>query len=195
MSAARAKDPSDPLNPEVKAILSEAAQAHKASSGGKQSYSTADDILSELNKIHPIAGCIQRYRMLSKLISTYADKLPSLISEHTGRIHAVFNVAGTVTGRLSSSAPNLQNIPARTQEGRQIRLAFVAPEGYSLVSADYSQIELRLIAHFSHDPNLVAAFQNGLDIHRVPPPPKSWASRLTRSPMRSALTLRLPTLV
>ena len=165
VSAARAKDPSDPLNPEVKAILSEAAQAHKASSGCKQSYSTADDILSELNKIHPIAGCIQRYRMLSKLISTYADKLPSLISEHTGRIHAVFNVAGTVTGRLSSSAPNLQNIPARTQEGRQIRLAFVAPEGYSLVSADYSQIELRLIAHFSHDPNLVAAFQNGLDIH------------------------------
>ena len=165
---ARAKDPTDPLNPEVKAILRDAAEAKgKQALGAKQSYSTADDILSELNKIHPIAGCIQRYRMLSKLISTYADKLPQLISEHTGRIHAVFNVAGTVTGRLSSSAPNLQNIPARTQEGRQIRLAFVAPEGYSLVSADYSQIELRLIAHFSQDPNLVAAFQNGLDIHRA----------------------------
>ena len=171
VSAARAKDPSDPLNPEVKAILREAAEskARQAAAGtsSKQSYSTADDILTELNKIHPIAGCIQRYRMLSKLISTYADKLPQLISEHTGRIHAVFNVAGTVTGRLSSSAPNLQNIPARTQEGRQIRLAFVAPEGYTMVSADYSQIELRLIAHFSQDPNLVAAFQNGLDIHRA----------------------------
>lgn len=133
----------------------------------RQSYSTADEILSEVNKIHPIGGCIQRYRMLSKLISTYADKLPNLISKRTGRIHAVFNVAGTVTGRLSSSAPNLQNIPSRTEEGRQIRMAFVAPEGYTLLSADYSQIELRLIAHFSRDPNLIAAFQNGLDIHRA----------------------------
>lgn len=178
VSLARAKDPNgEPLNDEVKAILRQVAankerlrhEQENTVDGKrvKQSYSTADDILTELNKIHPIGGCIQRYRMLSKLISTYVDKLPQLIARNTGRIHAVFNVAGTVTGRLSSSAPNLQNIPARTEEGRQIRLAFVAPEGYTLVSADYSQIELRLIAHFSRDPNLCAAFQNDLDIHRA----------------------------
>lgn len=168
VSAVRQQGSGEVLPDEVKAILRDAALARAPhSEAKKQSFSTADDILTELNKIHPIAGCIQRYRMLSKLISTYVDKLPQLISEHTKRIHAVFNVAGTVTGRLSSSAPNLQNIPARTEEGRQIRLAFVAPEGYTVLSADYSQIELRLIAHFARDPNLIAAFNNGLDIHRA----------------------------
>lgn len=134
---------------------------------GKAVYSTADDILSELVDEHPIAQKVQRYRMLSKLISNYVDKLPAQISKRTGRIHTVYNLAGTVTGRLSSSDPNLQNIPARTPEGRQIRCAFQAPEGFKVVSADYSQIELRLIAHFAQDPNLIKAFQNHQDIHRT----------------------------
>ncbi len=132
---------------------------------GKRSYSTADDILMELAGEFDIIGKIQRYRALSKLVSSYADKLPLQISKRTGRIHTVFNLAGTVTGRLTSSEPNLQNIPSRTKEGRQIRSAFKAPEGYKIVSADYSQIELRLIAHFSDDPGLIKAFQSNVDIH------------------------------
>ena len=108
-----------------------------------------------------------RYRELAKLISTYTEKLPSLISPKTGRIHTSFNQAGTVTGRLSSSDPNLQNIPARTNEGKLIRKAFVAPQGYKIIAADYSQIELRLIAHLSEDPVLKDAFINGLDVHRA----------------------------
>lgn len=132
---------------------------------GKRSYSTADEILNELAGDFDIIGKIQRFRALSKLVSSYADKLPLLISRRTGRIHTVFNLAGTVTGRLTSSEPNLQNIPSRTKEGRQIRTAFKAPEGYKIVSADYSQIELRLIAHFSEDPGLIKAFQSNVDIH------------------------------
>lgn len=139
----------------------------KTDSKGNPSYSTADDILNDIGNDFDIISKVQRYRMLSKLVSTYADKLPLLISPHTKRIHTCFNLAGTVTGRLSSSDPNLQNIPARTKEGRQIRSAFVAPPGYKIVSADYSQIELRLIAHFAQDPNLIAAFHNHQDIHKV----------------------------
>ena len=139
----------------------------KADSEGNKSYSTADDILSDISDEFDIVRKVQRYRMLSKLLSTYADKLPQLISSRTGRIHTCFNLAGTVTGRLSSTDPNLQNIPIRTPEGRQIRRAFAAPEGYQIVSADYSQIELRLIAHFARDPSLIAAFKNGKDIHRA----------------------------
>lgn len=131
---------------------------------GKRIYSTDDQVLTDIGE-YPIAKRIQRYRLLSKLVSTYADKLPTLISKRTGRVHTYFNLAGTLTGRLSSSEPNLQNIPARTNEGLQIRKTFVAPEGYKIVSADYSQIELRLIAHFSEDENLMASFNNHQDIH------------------------------
>lgn len=138
----------------------------KMDKDGNPSYSTADDVLSDISYEFEIVGLIQRYRALSKLISTYLDKLPTYISKRTGRIHTVFNLAGTVTGRLSSSDPNLQNIPSRGKEGKQIRTAFTAPEGYKLVSADYSQIELRLIAHFSDDPGLIRAFNSNLDIHR-----------------------------
>ena len=138
----------------------------KMDKDGNPSYSTADDVLSDISYEFEIVGLIQRYRALSKLISTYLDKLPTYISKRTGRIHTVFNLAGTVTGRLSSSDPNLQNIPSRGKEGKQIRNAFTAPQGYRLVSADYSQIELRLIAHFSDDPGLIRAFNSNLDIHR-----------------------------
>lgn len=142
-------------------------KSNKKDQNGNKKYSTADDILSDIGDDFDIVRKVQRYRMLSKLVSTYTDKLPLLISPKTGRIHTCFNLAGTVTGRLSSSDPNLQNIPSRTKEGRQIRSAFVAPKGYKIVSADYSQIELRLIAHFAQDPNLIAAFNNHQDIHRV----------------------------
>lgn len=138
----------------------------KMDKDGNPTYSTADDVLSDISYEFEIVGLIQRYRALSKLISTYLDKLPTYISKRTGRIHTVFNLAGTVTGRLSSSDPNLQNIPSRGKEGKQIRTAFTAPQGYKLVSADYSQIELRLIAHFSDDPGLIRAFNSNLDIHR-----------------------------
>ena len=108
-----------------------------------------------------------RYRELAKLISTYTEKLQTLISPTTHRIYTSFNQTGTVTGRLSSSSPNVQNIPARTHEGKLIRKAFVAPSGYKLISADYSQIELRLIAHMSQDPNLIKAFLQGYDVHKA----------------------------
>lgn len=130
-------------------------------------YSTNEEILEAIAPNYDIANLVLRYRELAKLISTYTEKLPSLISPKTGRIHTSFNQAGTVTGRLSSSDPNLQNIPARTNEGKLIRKAFVAPEGYRLIAADYSQIELRLIAHLSEDPVLKDAFIKGLDVHRA----------------------------
>ncbi|MGN1280390.1 MAG: DNA polymerase I [Succinivibrio sp.] len=129
-------------------------------------YSTAEDILEQISYQYDVANLVLRYRELSKLISTYTEKLQNMIRPSTGRIYTSFNQAGTVTGRLSSSDPNLQNIPARTNEGKLIRRAFVAPQGYSIVAADYSQIELRLIAHISQDPNLLKAFREGLDIHK-----------------------------
>ncbi len=127
--------------------------------------STAADVLEELTDKHPLPSLVMEYRESAKLKSTYADALPRLIHPGTGRIHPRFSQTGTSTGRLSCSSPNLQNIPVRTELGRQIRAGFVAPEGWLLVSADYSQIELRVMAHLSGDPVLVEAFRHGEDIH------------------------------
>ncbi len=127
--------------------------------------STAEDVLEQLAHDHALPRLILDYRSVSKLKSTYTDKLPEQINERTGRIHTSYHQAVASTGRLSSADPNLQNIPIRTEEGRRIRQAFVAPEGYQLMAADYSQIELRIMAHLSEDENLRAAFAAGLDIH------------------------------
>jgi DNA polymerase-1 len=127
--------------------------------------STAAEVLEELALLHELPRVVLDFRELSKLKSTYADALPKLIHPETRRIHTRFSQTGTATGRLSSSTPNLQNIPVRTELGRQIRAAFVAPPGCVLLSADYSQIELRILAHFSEDPVLVDAFRRGEDIH------------------------------
>lgn len=131
----------------------------------KTGYSTAKDVLSELEDEHPIATLILEYRKLEKLRSTYVDTLPDLVNPSTGRIHTSYNQTGTSTGRLSSSDPNLQNIPVRTELGRHVRAAFVAPPKHMLLGCDYSQVELRLLAHFSRDPEMMAAFQRGEDIH------------------------------
>ncbi len=138
--------------------------------GGKKTktgYSTSQDILEELSSQHELPGKVLEYRTLSKLKSTYVDALPQLIDRRSGRIHTSFNQARTATGRLSSSDPNLQNIPARGEEGRRIRGAFVAERGFKLLSADYSQIELRVLAHMSGDGNLLQAFAEGLDVHAI----------------------------
>ena len=127
--------------------------------------STAENVLQQLSEDYELPKIILEHRTLSKLKSTYTDKLPSQISPNTGRIHTSFNQTGTSTGRLSSSDPNLQNIPIKTEDGRRIRQAFEAPSGYQLISADYSQIELRVIAHLSKDEGLLKAFKEGQDIH------------------------------
>ncbi|MBW8844478.1 MAG: DNA polymerase I [Burkholderiales bacterium] len=129
--------------------------------------STDEEVLTELAADFPLPAKILEYRGLSKLKSTYTDKLPLQINAHTGRVHTNYAQAVAVTGRLSSNEPNLQNIPIRTAEGRRVREAFVAPEGYKIVSADYSQIELRIMAHISEDPGLLKAFQEGQDVHRA----------------------------
>jgi len=130
-----------------------------------KSRSTAAEVLEELALVHELPKRVLEYRELTKLKSTYADVLPRLIHPVTGRLHTRFDQTGTATGRLSSANPNLQNIPIRTELGREIRAAFVASPGYLLLSADYSQIELRILAHFSEDPILVEAFRRGEDIH------------------------------
>ncbi len=132
----------------------------------KTGYSTGADVLEELAAEHPIVSRILQYRELTKLKSTYADAMPLLVRPDTGRIHTSLNQTVAATGRLSSSNPNLQNIPIRTEIGREIRRAFIASPGNVLVSADYSQIELRLFAHVSKDPELMAAFSSGEDIHK-----------------------------
>ncbi|MFP8874071.1 MAG: DNA polymerase I [Myxococcota bacterium] len=132
----------------------------------KTGYSTAEDVLVQLSAHHELPGRILAWRRLSKLKSTYIDALPLLVNRQTGRIHPSFNQAGAATGRLSASNPNVQNIPIRTEEGIRIREAFIPEEGRVLVSADYSQVELRILAHYSGDENLVDAFQKGEDIHR-----------------------------
>ena len=128
--------------------------------------STAQDVLEELAVHHPIAAQVLAHRQLAKLKSNYVDSLPMLADEQ-GRVHTTFNQVGTATGRLSSTNPNLQNIPIRTEKGREIRAAFIAAPGRVLLSADYSQIELRLMAHFSEDPLLVEAYRTGQDIHTL----------------------------
>ena len=131
---------------------------------GKSKYSTEASVLDEL-KEYEIIRLIQEYRQLSKLKSTYIDALPGLVNAKTGRVHTSFNQTRTTTGRLSSSEPNLQNIPVRGEQGRQIRCAFIAPQGSCLFAADYSQIDLRALAHLSQDPGLIYAFQHDEDIH------------------------------
>ena len=129
--------------------------------------STAEDVLVELANDYELPAVIIEFRSISKLKSTYTDKLPLQISESTGRIHTSYHQAVAATGRLSSTDPNLQNIPIRTPEGRRIRQAFIAPEGRVLLAADYSQIELRIMAHLSSDPNLTKAFADEKDVHRA----------------------------
>ena len=132
----------------------------------KTGISTDEDVLTKLAAKHPLPEKLLEYRELSKLKSTYVDNLPALINPATGRLHTSFNQTVTATGRLSSSGPNLQNIPIKTEEGRKIRRAFIpSDKGNILLSADYSQIELRVVAHFSDDSHLIKAFKDGLDIH------------------------------
>lgn len=139
--------------------------------------STAEDVLQQLAQDYELPACILEHRRLSKLVSTYLDALPKRIHPETHRVHTSYNQAITSTGRLSSSEPNLQNIPIRTSEGRMIRQAFIAKDNYVLVTADYSQVELRIMAHLSEDPKLIQAFQNNHDIHQAT------ASELFGTPM------------
>ena len=136
----------------------------KTATGG---YSTNEDVLTQLALDYPLPKAILEFRRLSKLKSTYTDKLPLMVLPSTGRIHTTFGQTTAVTGRLASSDPNLQNIPVRTEEGRRVREAFVAEPGKWIVSADYSQIELRIMAHLSKDKGLLEAFHKDLDIHRA----------------------------
>ena len=131
----------------------------------KGAPSTAEDVLVELALDYPLPKLLLEHRSLSKLKSTYTDKLPIMLSEVSGRVHTSYHQAVTATGRLSSSEPNLQNIPIRTEEGRRIRKAFIAPSGFALVAADYSQIELRIMAHLSKDAGLLSAFNEDRDVH------------------------------
>ena len=133
----------------------------------KSGYSTDADVLNKLKEKNEIIGLILEYRSLTKLKSTYADGLPKGISPRDGRVHSTFYQTGAITGRISSSEPNLQNIPVRTPLGRELRKMFTAAPGYLLVDADYSQIELRLLAHISEDENLIRAFREGVDIHAL----------------------------
>jgi DNA polymerase-1 len=137
----------------------------KKTRGGQ--LSTAEDVLQDLAEEYELPKLILEHRSLSKLKSTYTDKLPEQVDKKTGRIHTSYNQTVAATGRLSSTDPNLQNIPIRSEEGRRIRQAFVAPEKYKLVAADYSQIELRIMAHLSQDKSLLQAFADGIDVHRA----------------------------
>jgi DNA polymerase I len=148
-------------------ILFEKLQIPVIKKTPKGAPSTAEEVLVELAHDYPLPKVILDYRGMAKLKSTYTDKLPLLIDSKTGRIHTSYHQAVAATGRLSSSDPNLQNIPIRTQEGRRIRQAFIAPSGYKILAADYSQIELRIMAHLSQDKGLIDAFARGEDIHRA----------------------------
>ena len=140
----------------------------KAGSDKRYSYSTDEETLTALADRHPIINEILEYRGVRKLLSTYIDPLPNFVSPLTGKIHTTFNQALTATGRLSSSKPNLQNIPVRTERGKEIRKAFIpSREDGAIMSADYSQIELRIMAHLSQDEHLMDAFRRGLDVHAI----------------------------
>jgi len=130
-------------------------------------YSTAAGVLEDFKGLHPVIDLILEQRQIGKLVSTYVDALPALVNPRTGRLHTSFNQAGAETGRLSSSNPNLQNIPVRSELGREIRRAFVAAPGHKLLSADYSQVELRILAHVAQDAAMLAAFRAGADIHKA----------------------------
>ena len=137
----------------------------KKSAGGKPS--TSEEVLTELAESYEVPRLILEFRAMNKLLTTYIEKLPKLINPTTGRLHGGFNQDGTVTGRLSSSDPNLQNIPVRTEDGRMVRTGFAAKEGFVILAADYSQIELRILAHMADETNMQKAFAEGLDIHAV----------------------------
>lgn len=152
--------------PQLREVLFDRLQlSRKGVRKGKTGLSTDVDVLTRLAAEHPLPAKILEHRGLSKLKSTYVDALPAAVDRATGRLHTSFNQTVAATGRLSSSDPNLQNVPIRGDEGRRIRSAFCAVDGYVLIGADYSQIELRLLAHFSNDPVLVSAFQSGDDVH------------------------------
>jgi DNA polymerase-1 len=140
------------------------AKARKTKNG---SWSTTEDVLEKYRHKHPLVDIILEVRGVNKLLSTYVDALPKLINKETGKIHTTYNQTVTATGRISSANPNLQNIPVRTDDGREIRRAFIPDEGNLMLSADYSQIELRLMADISGDPEMIAAFRDGEDIHRA----------------------------
>jgi DNA polymerase-1 len=150
---------------QIQAILYEQQGLPVLKKTPKGQPSTAESVLQELAEEYTLPQLILAYRSMSKLKSTYTDKLPKQINPRTGRVHTSYHQAVAVTGRLSSSDPNLQNIPIRSEEGRKIRQAFIAEEGNILVAADYSQIELRIMAHLSEDEGLVAAFIEGRDVH------------------------------
>jgi len=152
---------------QLQAILFEKLNLPVLSKTPSGQPSTAEDVLQDLAADYILPEVILEYRSLSKLKSTYTDRLPERINPTTGRIHTSYHQAVAATGRLSSSDPNLQNIPVRTEEGRRIRQAFIAPPGYEIVSADYSQVELRIMAHISKDPGMLSAFEKELDIHKA----------------------------
>ncbi len=152
---------------QLQSILFDELQLPVLKKTPKGAPSTAEEVLQELALTYPLPKLIIEHRGLSKLKSTYTDKLPKMVNSKTGRVHTSYHQAGTVTGRLSSSDPNLQNIPIRSSEGRRIRQAFIAQPGYKIVAADYSQIELRIMAHLSQDKGLLAAFSSGQDIHKA----------------------------
>ncbi len=151
---------------QIQAVLFEEQQLPVRKKTPSGAPSTDEDVLQQLALDYPVPKLILEYRGLAKLKSTYTDALPRKVNPRTGRVHTHYAQAVAVTGRLASSDPNLQNIPVRTAEGRRIRAAFIAPPGHALVSADYSQIELRIMAHLSQDPGLLAAFAAGQDVHR-----------------------------
>ncbi len=152
---------------QLQAILFEKLQLPIIKKTPKGQPSTAEDVLQELANDYPIPRLILDYRSMHKLKSTYTDRLPEQVDADSGRVHTSYHQAVAATGRLSSSNPNLQNIPIRSAEGRRIRQAFIAPRGYQVVASDYSQIELRIMAHLSADPGLMKAFAEGEDVHRA----------------------------
>ncbi len=152
--------------------------------------STDEEVLQELALDYPLPKILLEYRGMAKLKSTYTDKLPQMVDRNTGRVHTSYSQAVAVTGRLASSDPNLQNIPIRSAEGRRIREAFIAPQGSRIVSADYSQIELRIMAHLSGDAGLLTAFANNEDIHRATAAEIFMVAPRTTYPASSAATPR-----